>query len=140
MDKEKIKVFISYSRADLPKAEKLVKQLDIENDIEVWFDAVQILPGDNFVDKMMAAIETCDKFLICLSPSFEKKSPQSWVRREFRAAMLDENRQGRNIIIPVRIKRGGKVPNEIGPIAYADLSTTQRWQKNYPRLLAAIRK
>jgi hypothetical protein len=89
---------------------------------------------------MKTAISKCDKFLICLSPSFKKKSPESWVRKEFKMAMLNANEKGKNIIIPIRIKQGGKVPSEMGTIAYADLSTMKKWQKNYPRLLIAIRK
>ena len=135
-----INVFISYASFDLVKVEKLVKELKLENDIEVWFDQEEIVPGDDFVEKMKKAISTCDKFLICLSPSFIKKSPVSWVRKEFKMAMLNANEKGRNIIIPIRIKRGGKVPDELGTIVYADLSTKKRWKQNYPRLLVAIRK
>ena len=87
MDEGIINVFISYASFDLVKVEKLVKELKLENDIEIWFDQEQIVPGDDFVEKMKTAISTCDKFLICLSPAFEKKSPESWVRKEFKMAM-----------------------------------------------------
>ena len=54
--------------------------------------------------------------------------------------MLRESETGKGIIIPVRIKSGGKIPEEIGTKAYADLSTKNRWNRNLPRLIAAIRR
>ena len=53
--------------------------------------------------------------------------------------MLRESETGQGIIIPVRIKPGGSIPEEIGTKAYADLSTKKRWDRNLPRLIAAIK-
>jgi hypothetical protein len=55
-------------------------------------------------------------------------------------AMLKESEIGKSIIIPVRIKSGGSIPEEIGTKAYADLSTKNRWNRNLPRLIAAIKR
>jgi hypothetical protein len=35
---------------------------------------------------------------------------------------------------------GGQIPEEIGTKAYADLSTKNRWKRNLPRLIEAIRR
>lgn len=134
------KVFISYSGEDREKVTELVDALRKEDDIQVWFDMDEILPGDDFLDEMKKGIEECDKFIICLSPAFDDKPPQSWVRQELRMAILSENVSGRRIIIPVRLKRGGGIPHELGTRAYADISTPKRWEKNFPRLVKAIRK
>jgi hypothetical protein len=55
-------------------------------------------------------------------------------------AILREGEIGKGIIIPVIIKSGGQIPEEIGTKAYADLSTKNRWNRNLPRLMEAIRR
>ena len=134
------KVFVSYSSEDRESVAELVGELRKHEDIRVWFDEDEILPGDDFLHKMKEGIEFCDKFIICLSPAFDRKPPQSWVRQELRMAILSERESGTRIIIPVRLKRGGGIPVELGTRAYADISTPQRWEKNFPRLVRAIRR
>ncbi len=52
--------------------------------------------------------------------------------------MIKENKEGKQSIIPVRIKKGGSIPHEIGDRAYADLTTAKRWDKNLPKLCKAL--
>jgi predicted adenine nucleotide alpha hydrolase (AANH) superfamily ATPase len=133
-------VFVSYSSPDRDKVRELVNVLRKEKDIEVWFDEDEIYPGDDFLQAMKQGIKKCDKFLICLSLSFHAKPPKSWVRNELRMAILREMDKGRNIVIPIRLERGGDVPEELGTRAYADLSTPERWNYNFPRLVEAIKR
>jgi hypothetical protein len=106
----------------------------------LWLDTTNIYPGDDFLEEMKKGIRAADKIIICLSPSFNKKPPVSWVKKELKMAMLRESENGQGIIIPVRIKSGGSIPEEIGTKAYADLSTKNRWNRNLPRLIAAIKR
>jgi hypothetical protein len=133
-------VFISYSSNDLVKVERLAEALRQEKDITVWLDTTNIYPGDDFLEEMKKGIRAAHKIIICLSPSFSKKPPVSWVKKELKMAMLRENETGQGIIIPVRIKSGGAIPEEIGTKAYADLSTRNRWNRNLPRLFEAIKR
>jgi hypothetical protein len=133
-------VFISYSSNDLVKVERLAEALRQEKDITVWLDTTNIYPGDDFLEEMKKGIRAAHKIIICLSPSFSKKPPVSWVKKELKMAMLRENETGQGIIIPVRIKSGGAIPEEIGTKAYADLSTRNRWNRNLPRLIEAIKR
>ncbi len=133
-------VFISYSSNDQEKVERLAEALIQEKDITVWLDTANIYPGDDFLEEIKKWIRTADKIIICLSPSFNKKRPLSWVKKELKMAILREGETGKNIIIPVRIKSGGQIPEEIGTKAYADLSTKNRWKRNFPRLIEAIRR
>jgi len=133
-------VFISYSSDDRQKVERLAKTLQAEKDIEIWMDTERILPGDDIVEEMKEGIRDADKVLICLSPSFDSRPPTSWVKKELKMAILRENRNSKGIIIPVRIKKGGEIPEELGTRAYADLSTRRRWKTNLPRLIRAIRR
>ena len=133
-------VFISYSSNDLVKVERLAEALRQEQDIKVWVDTTNIYPGDDFLEEMKEGIRAADKIIICLSPSFNEKPPVSWVKKELKMAILREGETGKGTIIPVRIKSGGKIPEEIGTKAYADLSTKNRWDRNLPRLIAAIKR
>jgi len=96
------------------------------------------LPGDDLIQKMSEGIYQCRFYLICLIPSFDEKPPTSWVKREFKMAMIKENKQGQRSIIPIRLIKGGSIPLEIGDRAYADLSTEERWTNNFPRLCRAL--
>jgi hypothetical protein len=133
-------VFISYSSNDQVKVERLAEALGLEKDITVWLDTTNVYPGDDFLEEMKNGIRGADKIIICLSPSFNKKPPVSWVKKELKMAMLRESETAKGIIIPVRIKSGGTIPEEIGTKAYADLSTKNRWTRNLPRLIAAIKR
>ncbi len=130
-------VFISYSSNDAEKVGRLVEALKSKG-ADLWFDDEQILPGDDLIQKMSEGISQCRYYVICLSPSFEKKPPTSWVKKEFKMAMIKEIKEGKQNIIPVRIKKGGSIPNEIGEKAYADLTTAKRWTKNLPKLCKAL--
>jgi len=130
-------IFISYSSNDIDKVKRLVSELK-QKGAKIWFDDDQILPGDDLIQKMSEGIDQCRFYLICLSPSFDKKPPTSWVKKELKMAMIKENKQGQRSIIPVRLIKGGSIPLEIGEKAYADLSTEERWAKNFPRLCRAL--
>lgn len=130
-------IFISYSSNDAVKVGRLVEALKARSG-NLWFDDEQILPGDDLIHKMRQGILQCRYYVICLSPSFEKKPPTSWVKKEFKMAMIMENKERRQSIIPVRIKKGGSIPHEIGDRAYADLTTAKRWDKNLPKLCKAL--
>lgn len=130
-------VFISYASNDKVKVTRLVRELQ-DQGISVWFDEDQVLPGDDLLQKMANGIHMCRRYIICLSPSFDKRPPQSWVKHEFRLAMLKERNESTNIVIPVRIKTGGGIPSEIGLRAFADLTTTKRWDKNINKLIQSL--
>ena len=133
-------VFISYSSNDQVKVERLAEALRQEKDIKVWVDTIDIYPGDDFLEEMKKGIRAAEKIIICLSLSFNKKPSVSWVKKELKMAILREGETGKGIIIPVRIKSGGQVPEEIGTKDYADLSTKNRWKRNLPRLIEAVRR
>jgi len=130
-------IFISYSSNDAEKVGRLVEVLKAKG-ANLWFDDEQILPGDELIQKMRQGILQCRYYVICLSPSFEKKPPTSWVKKELKMAMIKENKEGKQSIIPVRIKKGGSIPHEIGDRAYADLTTAKRWDKNLTKLCKAL--
>ena len=131
-------VFVSYASEDLEPVQDLVDDLTIRG-LDVWFDQSEIDPGDDFVEEMKNGIEESDVVLICLSPSFEEKPPESWVRDELRMAMLKEKDTLEKRIIPIRLNRGGDVPKELGTRAFVDLSSEEKRKRNFPRLIKAIK-
>lgn len=134
-----MRIFVSYASNDREKVTRLVRALQAEQ-LEIWFDDDQVLPGDDLLEKMRVGISGCRHYLLCLSPSFELRPPQSWAKHEFRMAMLKEHRESTNCIVPVRIKSGGGIPEEIGGRAYADMTTPKRWEKNFHKLLTALKR
>jgi len=66
------------------------------------------------------------------------RGSSAWVKKEFKMVMIKESKEGKQSIIPVRIKKGGSIPLEIGEKAYADFTTAKRWVKNLPKLCKAL--
>lgn len=135
----KHKVFISYAMEDELKAEMLVEELRSRN-ITVWFDQHNLNPGDRLIPKIKRAIRDADVFLACISPAYSEKYPDSWVKKELRIVIQEEEETGEIKAIPVRIRPDGKVPEELGNRAYSDLSTPKKWEENMQRLVKAIHK
>jgi hypothetical protein len=63
-------VFISYFSNDMVKIERLAEALRQEQGIAVWLDTTNIYPGNDFLEEMKKGIQTAEKIIICLSPSF----------------------------------------------------------------------
>lgn len=61
-------LFLSYSRKDVDKAERIIADLSALG-YRVWLDSDQLRGGDHWREKIVQAIETCDRFLILLSPN-----------------------------------------------------------------------
>lgn len=89
-------IFISYSKNDAVKVGRLVEALKARG-ANLWFDDEQILPGDDLIRKMSEGISQCRYYVICLSPSFEKRPPTSWVKKEFQNG-YDQRKQRRQAV------------------------------------------
>lgn len=132
-------VFLSYSSEDEEAAEKLVSDIRGAG-FTVWFDQDNLEPGDSLQEKIHEAISKSGVFLACVTANYCKKFKGSWLENELKAALQDEKRSKRLKVIPVRLKRGGSVPQPLGDKAFADLSTDQKWKKNLARLLKRTRE
>ena len=60
-------VFISYSRTDKPYVEQLARTLG-DRGLNVWVDLEGLLAGEEFLPRILAAIEGADAFVFVLSP------------------------------------------------------------------------
>lgn len=79
----KHKVFISYSTKDADVANAVCKALEAE-DIPCWIAPRDILPGEEYADAIIEALNNCQLFLVILSEE-SNSSPQ--VRREVERAV-----------------------------------------------------
>lgn len=137
----KIKVFVSYSGADEEYAEKLVEKLK-KNNLDVWFDQEKLFPGDDLKPAISKGISSAHIFLACLSKNYVSNFNNSWTERELNIAIRQEEKSNIKKIIPVRFERadGSKLPEIFGKRAFADLSNETKWDKNFDRLVMALRK
>ncbi len=74
----KFKVFLSHSSKDKHIVENIFHDLQKE-EIKVWFDKIEIKPGDSITDKLNEGLANSDLGLLCFSKSFLNSS---WSKAE----------------------------------------------------------
>lgn len=62
-----MKVFISYSRQDEALARKIVASLE-EAGLSAWYDKREIMPGDNWAEKIAKGLKESDAMVVLLTP------------------------------------------------------------------------
>lgn len=98
-----MKAFISYSHRDREAVDRLhthLATLRREGLIDTWFDR-RILPGDSIDDKITSELESCDIFLMMVSPDFLESD--YCVDREMRRA-LERHDSGAARVVPIIIQ------------------------------------
>jgi hypothetical protein len=73
-----MKIFISYSRADVEWAEKLANSLRAANH-EVFFDRRSLRAGENWETQILGSLTACDHLIVLWSRSAKEST---WVTRE----------------------------------------------------------
>ena len=126
--------FISYSHSDRAHAERLTSALQ-QRGLDVWIDALQILPGDSLVEKIFEeGLKNCSLFLVLLSP----RSVQSaWVRHELDVAVINRLKRVTRVIplvvekceIPVTLRALRWLDMSDGVARAADLIAAAAFQK-----------
>src|ERR1700694_1857361 len=61
-----MKVFISHSSGDEALANKLVSYLEAEG-LDAWYDKREIMPGDNWADKIAQGLRESDAMVVLLT-------------------------------------------------------------------------
>jgi TIR domain len=97
-------VFISYAPADRDWAKKLYRELT-EAGLEVWLDAVSLLPGDNWYLETGKALSEADAMVVLLSPAAAEADS---VGRDVQYALGSERFRDR--LIPVLLQPSDKIP------------------------------
>ena len=104
-----MKVFISHAYTDTPLVKKVVAGLERAG-LEVWDATREILPGDNWADKVARALKESEAMVVLLTPDALRSS---WVRWEIQYALGEQIY--RNRLIPVLVGDPEELPKEEVP-------------------------
>ncbi len=112
-------VFISYSLMDREFVDRLAKHLESAG-MRAFFASRDINAGDSIPGEINKALETCDRFVLVLSPN----SVQSrWVQLEIDAIITMELREERSLLIPVLVAHCN-IPRIIAAKKYANFTAS----------------
>jgi TIR domain len=104
-----MKVFISHAHTDEPLVKKVAAVLE-DAGLEVWDDTREIMPGDNWADKVAQALQESDAMVILLTPDALRSR---WVRRDIEYALGEQSYRKR--VIPVLVGDPQEFPREEVP-------------------------
>jgi hypothetical protein len=134
-----MRVFISYTHEDKELAGRIAHGLQREG-LDVWYGETELLPGDNFAQKMSEALESSDAMVVVITPD-ALQSP--WVRREIEFALGNIAYRGR--VIPVLAGRMEEVGEEQVPwilrkLQMVKLSDAEEEDEGINRIATVLRK
>lgn len=101
-----MKVFISHTQKDTELARKVAAVLR-EAGLDVWFDANEILPGENWAEKISEALKESEAMVVLLTPEALESNN---VRREIDYALGEKTYDKR--LIPVIVGNPEEMPSE----------------------------
>lgn len=104
-----MKVFISHAYTDTPLVKKVVAGLERAG-LEVWDATREILPGDNWADKVARALKESEAMVVLLTPDALRSS---WIHWEIQYALGKQSY--RNHLIPVLVGDPQELPKEDVP-------------------------
>ena len=104
-----MKVFISHAYTDEPFVRKVVTGLE-KVGLEVWDATREILPGDNWADKISQALQESEAMVVLLTPDALRSSSVRW---EIEYALGQQGYRER--LIPVLVGDPEEIPKEDVP-------------------------
>jgi ABC-type branched-subunit amino acid transport system substrate-binding protein len=104
-----MKVFISHAHTNEPLVKKVTAALE-EAGLEVWDDTREIMPGDNWANKVAQALQESEAMVVLLTPDALRSS---WVRRDIEYALGEQGYRKR--VIPVLVGDAKELPKEDVP-------------------------
>lgn len=129
-----LRVFLCHSSGDKEAVRDLYRRLCAEG-IEPWFDEENLLPGQDWNQKISKAVRTVDVVIVCLSQGSINK--RGYVQKEIKYALdvADEQPEDTIFLIPLRLE----------PCVIPD--RLSRWQcvnlfeeKGFDRLMKSLRQ
>jgi len=90
-----MKVFVSYSNKDEALASKVVSYLE-QAGLDVWYDGREIMPGDNWADKIAQGLRESEAMIVLVTPSALESGS---LRRDIDYALTQKRFKGR--LVPV---------------------------------------
>jgi hypothetical protein len=146
------RIFISYRRQETawPARELydvLVKHFPAE---EVFKDVDNIDPGDDFVERVAAAVGSCDVLLVLIGPQWltisdenghrRLDNPEDYVRLEIETALTRKIRVIPILVDEARIPRANELPATLAPLVRRNAVEINPITFDTKRLIATVRK
>ena len=128
------KVFLSYNRKDEAFVQELYRRLKRDG-VECFFDKESIQWGENWVLALERGIDECDQFVPVLSPEF---CDSEWIAIERTSAMIEDPSGVRGRVRPLLLRECPDRPRFLKPIQHIDVSTTEQFEQNYPKICTAL--
>jgi uncharacterized membrane protein len=128
-------IYLSYTDSDKEFANKLTADLKREG-FSVWLDQEQIPAGANFIESILAAIGNSNNYLALVS---SKSSESPWASTELATALAAKEQSPGRKIIPIIAEPDIQVPPFLRQFKAIDLSSNEKYQKQFPELLNAIK-
>jgi len=72
-----MKIFLSYSQRDAALAQKIAYGLRGEG-LQIWLPEEELLPGDNWAERISRALDECDSMVVLLTPNVTQSSNVQW--------------------------------------------------------------
>ena len=119
MNNSNKKIFLNYAKEDFEIAERIYGDLT-QAGLEVWFDKVSLLPGQNWKIEIKKAIKNSWRFLALISSKSVNK--RGYIQKELKEAIeiLDEIPESDILIVPVRIE-DCEPPERLKELHWVDL-------------------
>ena len=108
-------VFICHSSGDKRFARRVADDL-VARGFKVWFDELEMLPGDSLYERIQHGIRTSAWFVVVLSPD---SVGSKWCRRELHNALEEGFDRGRVYVVPA-LYRQCEVPGFLKEKLWAD--------------------
>lgn len=131
---EKLKVFISYSRADMKFADELVDGLEFDGGFDVTIDRHSIKQGEEWEPRLGALIEAADTVVFVLSPDSAQSEICQWE--------VDEAERLKKRLVPVLHRHLGEIepPKQLGAINYIDFTQGSTLMAGIKTLATALKE
>jgi hypothetical protein len=131
---EDLDLFLSYHSADRRWVEKLARRIEAEG-FQVFFAPWDILPGQNFIDRIEDGLSKARYFAVVLSP---EAIEAEWPTAERAAALLSDpsGRLGR--VIPI-LRRECQIPPFLAFRNYLDFRKDVGFETGLARLIGVLR-
>jgi hypothetical protein len=145
------RIFISYRRQETAWPARqlydvLVKHFAAE---QVFKDVDNIDPGDDFVERVAAAVGSCDVLLVLIGPQWlaisdenghrRLDSPEDYVRLEIETALTRKIRVIPILVDEARIPRANELPRTLAPLVRRNAVEINPITFDTKRLIATVR-
>ena len=126
-------VFLSHSSKDKFFVRELAERLR-NNGVNAWIDEAEISIGDSLTEKIGSAIQDAD--FVCVVLSYNSIN-SNWVQKELQVALNKEFSEKEVVVLPVLLEPV-KMPPFLADKLYADFSSPEKYEKDFPQLLKAL--